>query len=101
MLIKVLKTTKASKNQIGNECFEYQEGQAYDIYEELAEVFIKQGWGILAEDKKEEITGYLTTENEIEEIEEKTIEDKNIENKAIDNLENKTLKPKKGNKNAK
>ena len=97
MLIKVLKTTKASKNQIGNECFEYQEGQVYDIYEELAEVFIKQGWGILAEDKKEEITGYLTTENEIEEIieeeiEEKSIEDKNIENKAINNLENKTKK---------
>lgn len=100
MLIKVLKTTKASKNQIGNECFEYQEGQTYDIYEELAEVFIKQGWGTLAEDKKGEITGYLTTENEIEEIEEKSIEDKNIENKAIDNLENKKLKPKKGNKNA-
>ena len=67
MLIKVLKTTKASKNELGIEVFEYLQGETYDIYQELAEVFLKEGWG----------------------------------EKAIDNLENKDIKPKKGNKNAK
>lgn len=100
MLIKVLKTTKASKNELGIEIFEYLEGETYDIYQELAEVFIKQGWGISIENKEE--IGYLTSENEIENsIEEKTITDENLENKAINNLENKGIKSKKGNKNAK
>lgn len=74
MEIKVLKTTIASKNQTGTQCFEYLQGEIYDIYDELAEVFLKEGWGELA----------------IEEL----------ENKAIDNLENKQFKTKKVNKNA-
>lgn len=69
MEIKVLKTTIASKNQTGNQCFEYLQGEIYDIYDELAEVFLKEGWGELV-------------------IEEG-------ENKAIDNLENKQFKTKK------
>lgn len=88
MKIKVLKTTKASKNQSGNECFEYQEGNIYDIYQELAEVFLSEGWG---EKAIEEVGQPI--------IEEKAIEE--VENKAIDNLENKEFKQKKGNKNAK
>lgn len=91
MLIKVLKTVKASKNEQGSEVFEYEENKTYDIYLKLAEVFIKQGWGISIENKEE--IGYLTSENEIEDIiEEKTITDENLENKAISNLENKTKK---------
>lgn len=74
MEIKVLKTTIASKNQTGTQCFEYLQGEIYDIYDELAEVFLKEGWG------------------------EKAIEE--LENKAIDNLENKQFKTKKVNKNA-
>jgi len=69
MQIKVLKTVIASKNEVGNECFEYLKDNIYDIYQELAEVFLKEGWG------------------------EKAIEE--YENQAIDNLENKQFKPKK------
>lgn len=74
MEIRVLKTTIASKNQTGTKCFEYLQGQIYDIYDELAEVFLKEGWGELVIDEGE--------------------------NKAIDNLENKEFKTKKVNKNA-
>ena len=84
MLVKVLKTTKASKNESGTQTFEYLEGETYDIYQELAEVFLKEGWGEKAIDNF---------------IEEKAIEE--LENKAIDNLDNKHIKPKKGNRNAK
>lgn len=90
MLIKVLKTTKASKNELGIEVFEYLQGETYDIYQELAEVFLKEGWGEKAIDN---------LENKEDIIEEKAIEE--LENKAIDNLENKDIKPKKGNRNAK
>ena len=74
MEIKVLKTTIASKNQTGTQCFEYLQDEIYDIYDELAEVFLKEGWGELAIDE--------------------------YEDKAIDNLENKQFKTKKVNKNA-
>lgn len=91
MLIKVLKTTKASKNQTGLEVFNYEAGNVYDIYSELAEVFITQGWGIKFEEAKEEIIEEIKEEAEEEIIlEEKAIE--NLENKAIENLENKTIK---------
>ena len=69
MEIKVLKTTVASKNQTGTQCFEYLQDEIYDIYDELAEVFLNEGWG------------------------QKAI--KEYENKAIDNLKNKQFKPKK------
>ena len=74
MEIRILKTITASKDQTGTQCFEYLQGEIYDIYNELAEVFLKEGWG------------------------EKAID--NLENKAIDNLENKQFKTKKVNKNA-
>lgn len=85
MQIKVLKTVIASKNEVGNECFEYLKDNIYDIYQELAEVFLKEGWG----------------EKAIEEGEEKAIEE--YENQAITNLENKAIKStkkKEVNKNA-
>ena len=90
MLVKVLKTTKASKNQSGIEVFEYLQGETYDIYQDLAEVFIKEGWG-------EKVIDNLKNDEEINE--EKALNE--LENKAIDNLENKEFKPKRGNKNAK
>lgn len=74
MEIRILKTTTASKDQTGTQCFEYLQDEIYDIYDELAEVFLKEGWG------------------------EKAIDE--YENKAIDNLENKQFKTKKINKNA-
>ena len=74
MEIIILKTTIASKDYTGTQCFQYLQGEIYDIYDELAKVFLKEGWG------------------------EKAID--NLENKAIDNLENKQFKTKKVNKNA-
>lgn len=90
MLVKVLKTTKASKNQSGIEVFEYLQGETYDIYQDLAGVFIREGWGEKAIDN-------LKNDEEINE--EKALNE--LENKAIDNLENKEFKSKRGNKNAK
>ena len=87
MEIRILKTITASKDQTGTQCFEYLQGEIYDIYNELAEVFLKEGWG----------------EKAIEEVEQPIAEEKAIEeyeNKAIDNLENKQFKTKKVNKNA-
>ena len=93
MEIKVLKSTTASKDPTGTKSFDYLEGNIYDIYDELAEVFLNEGWGELAIEEDED--------REIEE-ENKAI-DKAIdkyENKAIDGLENKgsifeRFKPKK------
>jgi len=49
MKIKVLKTIFASKDETGTKIFEYQAGEVYNIYQELAEVFISQGWGVAEE----------------------------------------------------
>lgn len=45
MLIKVLKTTLASANIFGNQLKLYQQDEICDIYDELANTFIKEGWG--------------------------------------------------------
>jgi hypothetical protein len=82
MEIIILKTTIASKDYTGTQCFQYLQGEIYDIYDELAKVFLKEGWGKLA----------------IDEDEDKAIDE--YEDKAIDNLENKQFKTKKVNKNA-
>lgn len=82
MEIIILKTTIASKDNTGTQCFQYLQGEIYDIYDELAKVFLKEGWGKLA----------------IDEDEDKAIDE--YEDKAIDNLENKQFKTKKVNKNA-
>ena len=85
MEIIILKTTIASKDYTGTQCFQYLQGEIYDIYDELAKVFLKEGWGKLAID-------------EYEDYEDKAIDE--YEDKAIDNLENKQFKTKKVNKNA-
>lgn len=68
MKIKVLKNTKGAKDKLGIQAFDYEAGKTYEIFDQLAKVFVAQGWG----------------------VEEKAIE--NLENKAIDNLENKSIK---------
>ena len=45
MLIKVLKNTLASANNLGNSLIEYQAVETYDIYEELANTFVRESWG--------------------------------------------------------
>ena len=85
MEIIILKTTIASKDHTGTQCFQYLQGEIYDIYDELAKVFLKEGWGKLVIDEDED-------------YEDKAIDE--YEDKAIDNLENKQFKTKKVNKNA-
>ena len=70
----------------GVECQEYLANETYEIFDELAEVFISHGWGVKAIDNLEE--------DKIEIQEEKALDI--LENKAIDNLENKSIKTKKG-----
>ena len=87
MEIRILKTTTASKDPTGTKCFEYLEGNIYDIYDELAQVFLNEGWGELAIEEEEENKAI-----------DKTIDE--YENKAIDGVENKgsifdRFKPKK------
>lgn len=70
MKIKVLKTIFASKDQTGTKIFEYQAGEVYDIYQELAEVFISQGWGVAEEIETQEIKDEIEIETQEEEEEE-------------------------------
>lgn len=77
MLIKVLKTTIASKDESGCYSKEYKKGETYNIYDDLANVFISQGWGEKLAEKKS-----------IQEL----------DNKAITNIENKFFAKKKKNK---
>ena len=67
MKIEVLKTTKAATCPLGIETKDYIAGEVYEIYDELAEVFIKQGFG------KKAI-----------EAEVKAIDEADLENKAIE-----------------
>lgn len=87
MKIKVLKTIDASADEIGNKIKTYKAGEIYDIYQDLANMFIKENWGI--EHKEEAIE--QTQEN----IEEKAIDE--LENKAIEQTqENKSFNKRKG-----
>ena len=72
MLIKVTKTTKASLDKTGRFNKVYESNEVYDIYYELAQVFIDNNWG-------EEVGA-----------QKKAKKKKEIENKAIENIENKS-----------
>ena len=63
MKIKVLKTIFASKDQTGTKIFEYQAGEVYDIYQELANVFISQGWGVAGEIETQDIEIQIETQD--------------------------------------
>jgi hypothetical protein len=79
MKIKVLKTTKAASCIRGISTEEYQEGETYDIFDELAETFLKEGWGEKAETKALP----------------------KLENKAVEKVENKALEVKEVKKTTK
>ncbi len=70
MKIKVLKTIIASKDETGTALFEYEANKVYDIYQELAEVFISQGWGVAEGIETQE----LEIEIETQELETETLE---------------------------
>jgi len=79
MKIKVLKTIFASKDQTGTKIFEYEAGEVYDIYQELAEVFISQGWGVAEEIETQEIKDEIKIETQKEKEEEIEIETQELE----------------------
>ena len=81
MLIIVTKTQKAASCKLGIESKEYLQGETYNIFDDLAKTFIKEGWGVELKEKKEE-----------PKIEEKSFE-KAPENKAFEKApEKKKLK---------
>jgi hypothetical protein len=84
MKILVKKDIKASANENGNVIKDYKAGEVYEIYEGLAKVFLREGWGIEHNDSKP------VEENKELDIEDKSID--NLENKAIEELENKEFK---------
>lgn len=84
MRIKVLKTTKAASCIKGISIEEYQAGETYDMFDELAGVFLKEGWGEKAETKA------------LPKLENKAIE--KVEDKAVEVKETKKTTKKKGKK---
>jgi hypothetical protein len=63
MKIKVLKSIFASKDETGTSVFEYQAGEVYDIYEELANVFIREKWGVVEGTETQEIEAEIETQD--------------------------------------
>ena len=51
MLIKILKTKTAAACKLGIKSKEYVTGQTEEIFDDLAKVFIKEGWGVKFEEK--------------------------------------------------
>jgi hypothetical protein len=80
MKIKVLKDTKAASCVKGIKTELYLSGEVYDIFDELAEVFVKEGWGEKVEEVKVEEKALPKLENKaIEKVE----EDKALEIKEV------------------
>ena len=52
MLIRILKTKNAAACKLGNKSKLYSAGETVEIFDDLAKVFIREGWGI--EIKQEE-----------------------------------------------
>jgi len=72
MLIKVLKTTLAATDKSGYKTKEYKKDSIEDIHNELAKVFIAEGWGESVIEKKS-----------IQDIEDKSIKEDKIDNKSF------------------
>jgi len=55
MKIKILKTKTASSCPLGIYSKEYAEGSVVEMYNELAKVFLKQGWAVEFKDDSERL----------------------------------------------
>jgi len=90
MEIKVLKTTEAATCKLGINTTKYISGQTYKMYNELATIFIKQGWGEdpnntkREEQKAERAREVARLKAQKEKAEAKAILEAKIENKAIE-----------------
>lgn len=104
MKIKVIKTILASQDPTGSKVFEYKAGEVYDIYQELAEVFISEGWGVAGEieiETQEIVEEIETQEQEIQiETQEEKIEEQEIETQELEIKIETQDSPKKKKKNA-
>ena len=84
MKILVTKNQKASANTNGNIVIEYKAGEVYEIYQELAEVFLRENWGeqcIENHDKESSKKLIEANDKAITAVENKAVE-KTPENKA-------------------
>jgi hypothetical protein len=70
MKIRVLKDTKAASCVKGIKTELYLSGEVYDIFDDLAKVFIKEGWGENIEEKAEEKALPKLENKAIEKVEE-------------------------------
>lgn len=103
MLIKVIKTQKAASCPMGVKTKVYEaKEEPQEIHDDLAKVFIKEGWGILAnepvnnsqeEEKVQEEVKEIKEEKAVEETENKAIK-KSPKNKSF--ADNKNINNKKG-----
>ena len=98
MLIRILKTATAASCNLGIKTREYTAGNTEEIFDNLAQVFISQGWGVKVEDV---IIKEPTPIEVIKPMEEKAVE-KAPENKSVEKApENKASKTNKKNINFK
>ena len=44
MTIRMLQTTKGATDPSGIQSMTYEKGESYDVYDELAQIFLKEGW---------------------------------------------------------
>ena len=87
MQIKVIKTTTASKFPCGTKLFVYEAGNTYNIYQDLAEVFLKEEWGVKEQEEQEEdLSKEIETQDLSQEIE---TQDLKLEKKPRRNAKNK------------
>lgn len=52
MKIKMIQTKKAAADPSGTRAMTYEAGKEYDVHEELAQVFIREGWAKENKEKK-------------------------------------------------
>ena len=103
MKIKILKTKTASSCPLGIYSKEYAEGSVVEMYNELAKVFLKQGWAVEFKDdserlalieKEKQIKIEAAIKEEADNLAKSQLEaekEEEDQKKAIDDLANKAI----------
>lgn len=87
MNIKMLKTITASKDKNGTHIKEYIDGQEYEVFDELKQIFLQEGWAIELRDSNIELQEIET--QELQEIETQDIKFKKQKDNKKTSKENK------------
>jgi hypothetical protein len=87
MNIKMLKTITASKDKNGTHIKEYIEGQEYEVFDELKQIFLQEGWAIELRDSNIELQEIET--QELQEIETQDVKFKKQKDNKKTSKENK------------